>query len=90
MNNKRPTPIIAEPGKKICPVCGSPSYSTGGIHPQCAARQADLARPKQSKTTKKTATEKPQLRSWQKKCPKCGAEIHVRKRVCDCKYEFGS
>jgi hypothetical protein len=29
-----------------CPVCHEPAYSRGGIHPQCAVRQADPPRPK--------------------------------------------
>jgi hypothetical protein len=27
--------------KPPCPVCGKPSYSRGGVHPQCSMRQAD-------------------------------------------------
>jgi hypothetical protein len=89
MSDRRPTPIIAEPGKKICPFCGKPSYSAAGVHPQCAAQQADAARQKLRKTKKTPAAEKPQRRSWQKKCPKCGIEIHIRKRVCTCGNKFG-
>jgi len=89
MSNKRPTPIIAEPGKKTCPVCGTPSYSVGGVHPQCAVRQADATRQKQRKAQKKSTAKKPQQSLWRKKCPKCGTEIHVRKRVCFCGHDFG-
>jgi hypothetical protein len=88
--NKRPTPLIAEPGKKICPVCGKPSYSPAGVHPQCAVRQADAARQEQRKAGNQSTVKRPQRGSWQKKCPKCGAEIHVRKKMCDCGYGFGS
>lgn len=90
MSNKRPTPIIAERGKKICPVCGTPSYSASGVHPQCAVRQADETRQKQRKAKKKPTTKKPKQSLWRKKCPKCGTEVHVRKRVCPCGQDFGS
>ena len=89
MNNKRSTPIIAEPGKKTCPVCGKPSYSAAGVHPQCAAHQADAARQMQRKAKKKSTAKKPRQNAWRKKCAKCGAEMHVRKRVCVCGYDFG-
>lgn len=29
-----------------CPVCHEPVYSRAGIHPQCAVRQSEPARPK--------------------------------------------
>lgn len=89
MSNRTPTPMIAERGKKICPVCGTPSYSAGGVHPQCAVRQADSARQKQQKAKKKPAAKKSQQSLWRKRCPKCGTEIHVRKKVCFCGFEFG-
>jgi hypothetical protein len=41
MSHKKPTPILGEHNRKICPVCGKRSYSAGGIHPQCAVQQAD-------------------------------------------------
>ena len=46
MMNKKPEPLYfrPHPGRKRCPVCGSVSYSTSGIHPQCAVRQADVER----------------------------------------------
>ena len=39
-----------------CPVCGKPSYSKNGIHPQCAAVQADLPRIQKIAEEKKNAT----------------------------------
>ena len=37
--------IIAPPAPKhLCPVCKTPAYSLGGIHPQCAIQQADEPR----------------------------------------------
>jgi hypothetical protein len=87
-DNKKPTPIIAEPGKKICPVCGKPSYSSAGVHPQCAVRQADASRQEEREAEETTTVKKPRQRSWEKKCPKCGAQIHVRRKACDCGHEF--
>jgi hypothetical protein len=30
-----------------------------------------------------------QQKSWKKKCPKCDAEVHVRKKKCECGHNFG-
>ncbi len=46
---KRPKPLNPEPPKKICQVCGEPAYSRAGIHPQCAAEQADAKRVREAK-----------------------------------------
>ncbi len=44
MSAKNPSPIVVQPSGKICPVCGKPSYSREGVHPQCAVIQADAPR----------------------------------------------
>jgi hypothetical protein len=94
MSEKKPTPIFSEPNKKICPVCGKRSYSAGGVHPQCAVQQADAPRQELLKAKKKAAAEKKPAakkppQTWnQKRCPKCGVEVHVRKKTCDCGFEF--
>lgn len=44
MNNKKPLPLVSCPQPKTCPVCGHSSYSSNGIHPQCAVTQADEPR----------------------------------------------
>lgn len=78
-------------GKKICPVCGQPSYSREGIHPQCAIEQSDAPRQEElAKAKQKAALEKKPARqkSWNKKCPKCRNEIHVRRKTCDCGFVF--
>ena len=93
MSHKKPTPIIGKHNTKICPVCGKPSYSAGGIHPQCAEKQAN-AREQQLKAKKKTEAKKKPVakklpQTWnQKKCPECGVEVHVRKKKCDCGFDF--
>lgn len=91
MNHKNPTPIIQHSGKKVCPVCGKPSYSLEGIHPQCAVQQADTPRRERLRKEKKRqaavkngSTQK----SWLRECPHCHAQIHVRRKVCDCGYSF--
>ncbi len=93
MRYKKPTPILGERNRKICPVCGKRSYSAGGIHPQCAAQQADAPREQQlkakkeaeaKKKKKKLLTKKPR----QKKCPKCGVGQPIRKKKCDCGFDF--
>jgi len=94
MSHKNPTLILGDDNVKVCPVCGKPSYSADGIHPQCAVQQADAPREQQLKAKKKAEAKKepvarrlPQNRN-QKKCPKCGGESHVRKKTCDCGFDF--
>lgn len=55
MNEKKPTPVIAERGSKTCAVCGQRSYSPGGIHPQCAMALADAPRKAQLLADKRAA-----------------------------------
>lgn len=40
------SPPPPNPTRPRCPVCNATVYSTAGIHPQCAVRQADPPRPK--------------------------------------------
>ena len=95
-DTKKPTPILGEQNRKICPVCGKRSYSAGGIHPQCAVQQSDAPRQKKLKQAKALEAKKKsegnksgQIPWNQKKCPKCGAVMHVRKQICDCGYAIG-
>jgi len=45
MSTRKPLPLFSAPERKRCAICGSPSYSASGIHPQCAAKRAgDLIR----------------------------------------------
>jgi hypothetical protein len=61
MNNSKPTPLIPQPSRKTCPICGHSSYSPDGIHPQCAVTQADAPRQAQLSAAKKAmAIEKQQ------------------------------
>jgi hypothetical protein len=98
MQHKRPVPLLdkSKPSRRSCPVCGSPSYSRQGIHPQCAAQRADATRMLLVKAAKKA--DKPQaaesntltLAPWHKRCPKCSAQVHVRKPNCECGHRFGA
>jgi len=53
VSEKKPTPLVSQPSGKVCPVCGSRTYSQGGIHPQCAVHQADAARTAKLKADRK-------------------------------------
>jgi hypothetical protein len=94
MNAKRPGPLFAAPSRPVCPVCGAPSYSRAGIHPQCAQDRADEKRMQEVKAKQKS--KKPQQKivspeavtSWHKRCPKCRMEVHIRRSACDCGHRF--
>lgn len=89
MSEKKPDPWISQPSGKVCPVCGNRSYSHGGVHPQCAVAQADAARAEKLKAERKLEAEEAKPSTWRnKKCPKCGNEAHVRRKVCDCGHTF--
>jgi hypothetical protein len=93
MNVQKPIPLIAAESHNVCPICGEKSYSAVGMHPQCAQRQAEEVQ------NKKTAADKPVVEklpaktshqhvSWKKTCPKCSAEVHIRKKICSCGHAF--
>jgi hypothetical protein len=91
MNNNKPTPLIIEIGKKVCPVCGQSSYSRDGIHPQCAMRRSDSLRRSQLPAPQKPAA-KPFageiVGHWKKFCPVCRRSLHVKKMTCVCGHGF--
>jgi hypothetical protein len=91
LNTHKPTPLIIEIGKKVCPVCGRSSYSRDGIHPQCAMRQSDALRRSQLSAPPKPAA-KPQAIAdasyWRKCCPVCHRSLHVKKMTCVCGHDF--
>jgi hypothetical protein len=55
MSNNKPNPLFYAPVRKLCPVCGTTSYSSTGVHPQCAMEQADAPRVKRLKIQRKVA-----------------------------------
>ena len=45
MSESKPAPLFAPRAQRpLCPVCGEPSYSRRGIHPQCAEKRSAAAR----------------------------------------------
>ena len=93
---KKPVPLLLvdAPPRRLCPVCGAVSYSRGGIHPQCAERRADAPRMERVKADKKVDERKGKPANslspsyWHKRCPKCQAQLHLRKMTCVCGYQF--
>lgn len=89
MSEKKPTPLVSRPSGKVCPVCGDRAYSQGGIHPQCAVRQADAARADALKAARKLEVAEAKPSTWRvKKCPKCKKQSHVRCKTCDCGHVY--
>lgn len=41
MSSKKPGPLEPVPVRATCPVCGKASYSSTGMHPQCAVARGD-------------------------------------------------
>ena len=80
MSILKPVPVIPQRVKILCPICGEATYSRDGIHPQCALQQADEPRNLRIRAERKkeVKVEAPRQRSWSKKCPKCGIQVHVR------------
>ena len=81
----KPAVITQKP--PACPVCGKPSYSLGGVHPQCAVTRADKVR----KAAKPVAKPKTAAMSgqWKKTCPRCSRQVAARRYSCDCGHKFG-
>jgi hypothetical protein len=63
MNNRKPEPLNASPVRRRCTICGNPSFSLSGVHPQCAAWKAGrLARDAQKAIAE--AIPKPARPQW--------------------------
>lgn len=96
MHTKKPDalPLMENKPRRLCPVCGMVSYSFGGIHPQCSQTQADAPRverlnaARKAEKPKKKATAPDATSHWYKPCPKCHAQLHARKLICDCGHKF--
>ncbi len=92
MNGKKQTPILTQRETKNCPVCGRTSYSSNGIHPQCAVAQADAPRrQKLLEEKRRLANEKKKgsvRKSTSKKCPDCEQLIPIRTNLCTCGHSF--
>ena len=65
MSEKKPAALFPERKPRRCPVCQQPTYSSYGIHPQCAEKQADeprrlrLAAEKDAKKANKETDSRP-------------------------------
>ncbi len=92
MSDKKPQPIYESRKPIYCRVCGRASYSASGIHPQCAQEEANETEVKRLKPSAKPAKAKLDkslaLKSWHKRCPKCHAQVHIRKKTCACGHAF--
>ena len=94
--NKKPAPLLLReaPRRRLCPVCGTFSYSREGIHPQCAERRADAPRMERIMADKKVDERKGKpaislsASYWHKRCPQCQAQLHLREMTCACGYQF--
>jgi hypothetical protein len=91
MSSEKSVVIVPPPPRKLCPICGKASYSAGGIHPQCAIEQADAPRLVELRAARvaEPKTKKPDRQTWKKRCPKCDAQVHVRREACECGHKFG-
>lgn len=87
--NKKPSPLYIAPERGKCPVCGHTSYSSTGIHPQCAMQAADEVYVKRV-LSKKPPVPKSGPRHFEKLCPRCKAILHVRRIACHCGFEFST
>lgn len=90
----KPEPLIGVKSRPLCPICGKASYSSNGIHPQCAAIQADAPRSSQLRLLRleeklKQAAE-PKGRPFEKQCPKCKVSLPSRRTACTCGQVFKS
>lgn len=88
--HKKPPPLYHAAYKPLCPVCGHVSYSSAGIHPQCAVHTADLKQVERIKARKlKESKSIPsKMARYEKQCPVCRTIHHVRKQSCDCGHSF--
>jgi endogenous inhibitor of DNA gyrase (YacG/DUF329 family) len=89
MSEKKPIVIGPTQVRGTCPVCGKPSYSSTGTHPQCAVARAD-AISRADRKAAGTEVSKVSRKSWSKPCPKCKRQIPARRIVCDCGHKFAS
>jgi hypothetical protein len=88
VSTKKPLPVVFEPVRQRCPICGKPSYSRTGTHPQCSVARADAIARAAQRASGAVAEPKKPRQQWSKTCPKCGRQIPSRRFVCDCGHTF--
>jgi hypothetical protein len=86
MAERKPDPIYSSPRRPSCPVCGHPSYSLAGIHPQCATVAADKVQVARAAAKLLSKPVPFKLKRYEKRCPKCDRVVHVRLAKCGCGY----
>src|SRR5437762_13685930 len=84
--HKKPQPLYDCAIRPLCPVCGHVSYSSAGIHPQCAMRAADKLQIIRAKSRKSAKAKSLPMRPgrYEKQCPSCRVIQHIRKQTCNC------
>ena len=87
MSEKKPIIGPTTLPRSNCPVCGKPSYSATGLHPQCAVARADAISRAVLKASAIEVSKAPRT-SWSKPCPKCKRQNPARRIVCDCGHKF--
>ena len=88
MSEKKPTPVFTTNSRAVCPVCGKPSYSASGTHPQCSVARADANSKAALKAAVVGVAAKAARGSGSKQCPKCKRHSVARRVVCDCGHQF--
>ena len=88
MSEKKPIVMQSTRARGNCPVCGQPSYSATGMHPQCGVAQADALTLDDRRAAAMAG--KAKRKSWRKICPKCKHEIPARRLVCDCGHSYST
>ena len=93
MSNRKPQPLLDRKIRACCPVCGKTSYSTVGIHPQCAVQQADNERMARVRLRIAEGRQIPiaslnDMSPWKRTCPECNEVQHARKKTCKCGHVF--
>lgn len=85
VDSSKPAPLEVTPPRAVCPVCGKPSYSRGGIHPQCTMTREFAQLRAAEKAANPSPTESPPS-AWGKVCVRCGRKLRTRRMTCDCGY----
>ncbi len=88
MSERKPLLIPTILPRGLCPVCGKPSYSPTGTHPQCAVVRADAISRAARKADPSAAAKSVARKPWSKPCPQCKRQIPARRVVCDCGHKF--
>jgi hypothetical protein len=86
----KPVIVIPGPEKILCPICNEPTYSRGGIHPQCAMEQADEARVTLLRNARRADDKRgrPIPQVHKKRCPECDSYSDAQREVCWCGFHF--